>query len=125
MIIGIGIDVVEIIRIKQPLESESKRFLTRIFTESEINYSRKGKDSIQKYAARFAAKEATMKALGTGWAKGISWRDIEVVSKPEEPPRITLGGKALEIFEEMGAKKIHLSLSHQKMFASALVIIES
>ena len=125
MIKGIGIDVVEINRVKQALERGKEHFLSRVYTKQEIDYCKTGKDSIQRYAVRFAAKEAAMKALGTGWARGICWQDIEIIPGKEGAPQLTLKGKSLEMFEQIGAKKIHVSLSHHKMFASALVIIES
>lgn len=125
MIKGVGIDFVEIERVRKALESGKEHFLSRVFTLQEIEYCQKGKDAFQKYAARFAAKEATMKALGTGWGKGVNWKDIEVVSDREGVPQLVLRGKSQEIFEKIGARTVHISLTHHKTLASAIVIIES
>lgn len=125
MIKGIGIDIVSVERIQEAVDRGKDHFLSRVFTEQEIDYCEKGRSAAQKYAARFAAKEAAMKALGTGWAKGVRWKDIEIISDQQGAPRLILKGESLSIFKEMGAKTVHVSLSHHKEFGAAVVVIES
>ncbi len=125
MIIAIGIDIVEISRIEETMARQGERFLKRVFTLSERGYCDGRSSRIASYAARFAAKEAVMKALGTGWDKGISWQDIEVIRGESGPPSIHLAGLALERFHSVGGKRIHLSLSHSRDTAIAQVIFET
>jgi holo-[acyl-carrier protein] synthase len=125
MIKGIGIDIVSVARIQEALDRGKNHFLSRVFTAQEIDYCKKGKDAVQKYAARFAAKEAAMKALGTGWAKGVHWKDIEIISDRKGAPQLVLKRGSLAIFQEMGARTLHVSLSHHKEFAAAVVVLES
>jgi holo-[acyl-carrier protein] synthase len=124
MIIGIGIDVVEIERIEGIMARRGERFAGRVFTSAEISYCESLGSKWASYAARFAAKEATMKALGTGWALGIRFREIEVIRSDQGAPSITLCGFALERFAALGATLIHLSLSHSRQFAIAQVVLE-
>ncbi|HXG66979.1 MAG TPA: holo-ACP synthase, partial [Blastocatellia bacterium] len=121
MIIAIGIDIVDISRLEESFERSGDLFRDRVFTEAEIAYCERRARRSASYAARFAAKEATMKALGTGWAEGVGWRDIEVVSQENGKPTLKLSGRALELFQKMGAWKAHLTLSHSNDLAIAQV----
>ena len=125
MIVGTGIDIAEVPRIGESIARFGDRFLRRIFTEEEIRYCGSKANRIERYAARFAAKEASMKALGTGWSRGIRWRDIEVFRQPGGRPTIRFHGKAAEFFTRLGAKNVALSLSHTADQAIASVILES
>ena len=124
MIIGIGTDIAEVPRLRQAIERHGERFLQRVFTEREMAYCQSHRNSEERFAARFAAKEAMMKALGTGWRRGITWRDIEVSNAQGGKPNIQLTGKALEIFHSLGGACIYLSLTHTDNYALAQVIIE-
>jgi holo-[acyl-carrier protein] synthase len=125
MIIGIGVDIVEIRRLRQTLERQADRFLKRVFTTAEQEYCRAHRDPIPHFAARFAAKEAAFKALGTGWAKGVSWLDVEVHRCAGEAPTLTLHGHAGEHGLKLGLRKTHLSLSHSDQAAIAVVVLEN
>ena len=125
MIVGTGIDIVHISRIEGALGRLGLRFRDRIFTEGEIRYCESKGSRYESYAARFAAKEAAMKALGTGWSSGVGWREIEVVSGETGPPAIRLTGHALKRFEEIGASTIHVSISHSIDLAIAHVLLET
>jgi holo-[acyl-carrier protein] synthase len=124
MIIGTGIDIAEVPRIRQALERFGGRFIQRIFTAGEIRYCDSKANRAERYAARFAAKEAAMKALGTGWNHGVRWRDCEVARKPGGRPTMNFHGKAGEIAGRLGVKHIALSLSHTAEQAIAQVILE-
>lgn len=124
MIIGIGTDIFEIKRMKKRIEKEPS-FLQGFFTEKEISYCDKFKFKEQNYAARFAAKEAFMKALGTGYNDGISFKEIEISNTISGKPEITLAGKTLEIAKKYGVSNIYVSLSHSKKYALAFVILSS
>jgi holo-[acyl-carrier protein] synthase len=115
----------EITRVGEAIKRHGRSFLERIFTLSEIAYCERHRDAVERYAARFAAKEATMKALGTGWGRGVRWRDIEVARKPGGRPTIVLHGVAREHAERMGARNISLSITHSGNFALAEVILEN
>jgi holo-[acyl-carrier protein] synthase len=125
MIVGTGIDIAEVLRIRQAIERFGERFLHRIFTEGEIRYCDSKANRAERYAARFAAKEAAMKALGTGWNHGVRWRDCEVARMPGGRPTIAFHGKAAEFAAKLGAKNAALSLSHTAEQAIAQVILES
>lgn len=125
MIVSIGIDIVEISRIEEKLSQGNTRFLNRVFTVGEIEYCEKRAAKFASYAARFAAKEATMKALGTGWGEGISWKEIEVTNDEAGKPDLNITGRALEKFQQSGARIAHVSLSHSKDSAIAQVIFEA
>lgn len=125
MIVSIGIDIVEIPRIEEKLSQGNTRFLNRVFTVSEIEYCEKRAGKFASYAARFAAKEAVMKALGTGWGDGVGWKEIEVINEENGRPQVNLNGRALEKFNQLGARRAHLSLSHSKDLAIAQVIFEA
>ena len=125
MIVGTGIDITEVPRIAEVIERHGVRFLRRIFTEGEIEYCDSKANRMERYAARFAAKEAAMKALGTGWNRGVRWRDVEVCREPGGRPTIQFHGKAAEFAVKLGAKHTALSLSHTAQQAIAQVILES
>ena len=125
-IIGIGIDLIEVPRIRQALSrpKTGERFKARVFTDGEIAYcERRRVTSAQSYAARFAAKEATMKALGRGFGGGLGWREIEVV-RGRGAPRLILSGAAQRLAVERGIERLHLSLTHTAEQAIAYVIAE-
>ena len=125
MIVGTGIDIAEVPRIREAIARHGQRFLNRIFTEGEIQYCESKANRVERYAARFAAKEAGMKAIGTGWNHGVRWRDIEVARKPGGRPTLLLHGKAAEFAARLGATNIALSLTHTAQQAMAQVILES
>jgi holo-[acyl-carrier protein] synthase len=124
MIVGTGIDITEVPRIAESIQRFGDRFLRRIFTEGEVRYCESKANRVERYAARFAAKEAAMKALGTGWSHGVTWRDVEVCRMPGGRPTIAFHGKAAEFAAKLGAAHIALSLSHTKEYAIAQVILE-
>ena len=124
MIVGTGIDIAEVPRIREVIARHGERFLKRIFTEGEIQYCESKANRVERYAARFAAKEAGMKAIGTGWNHGVRWRDIEVARKPGGRPTLLLHGKAAEFAAKLGATNIALSLTHTAEQAFAQVILE-
>lgn len=124
MIVGMGVDMAEVARVREAMERHGERFLQRIFTPGEIAYCRRFKDSHERFAARFAAKEAAMKALGTGWRRGVSWKDFEVSNLPSGKPCLRLSGRALEICQSLGGSRISISLTHTDAYALAQVIIE-
>jgi holo-[acyl-carrier protein] synthase len=124
MIIGIGIDVIENARIRDSLERFGERFLSRIYTEAEKEYCNKSAYPEIHFAARFAAKEAAFKALGTGWSGGVKWKDIEVERLPSGKPELHLHGEALAIATEMHALRFHVSLTHDRSISCAVVIFE-
>lgn len=125
MILGIGTDIVECLRIAKMIERHGELFISRVYTEHEIEYCSARKAATQHYAGRWAAKEAVLKALGTGWVRGIGWRDIEVHHAPGGAPLVRLRGGARDMFELTGAARIHLSISHCRSHATAYAIAES
>jgi holo-[acyl-carrier protein] synthase len=125
MIVGTGIDIAEVPRIEASIARFGGRFLRRIFTEAEIRYCESKANRVERYAARFAAKEAAMKAIGTGWNHGVAWRDVEVCRQPGGRPTIEFHGKAAEFAAKLGAVHVALSLSHTAEYAIAQVILES
>ena len=125
MIVGTGIDIAEVPRIAESIARFGQRFLNRVFTESEIKYCDSKANRAERYAARFAAKEAAMKALGTGWSRGVRWRDIEVRRQPGGRPTLAFHGVAAEFAARLGTKNIALSLTHTEDQAFAQVILES
>lgn len=125
MIVGTGIDIAEVGRIRETIERHGERFLKRVFTEGEIQYCESKANRVERYAARFAAKEAGMKAIGTGWNHGVRWRDIEVARKPGGRPTLLLHGKAAEFAAKLGTTNIALSLTHTAEQAMAQVILET
>lgn len=125
MILGIGTDLIEIERVQQSLDRFGKRFMQKVFTKGEIAYCQRKKHAAESFAARFAAKEAAAKALGTGISRGISWQEIEVRREPGERPTLHLSGRAAERAEAMGVNHLHLSLTHSRDVAMAVVIAEN
>src|SRR6266478_6552437 len=125
MIVGSGIDIAEVPRIAQAIVRFGERFVRRVFTDGEIRYCDSKAKRVERYAARFAAKEAAMKALGTGWSRGVRWRDCEVTRLPGGRPTIMFHGKAGEIAAQLGVKNSALSISHTADQAFAQVILES
>ncbi|GAB5403062.1 MAG: holo-ACP synthase [Aureliella sp.] len=118
-VIGIGTDIIECDRIEQMIEKHGDTFLKRVYTSDEISYCAGRKAANQHYAGRWAAKEAVLKALGTGWAHGIQWTDVEVVNQIGGKPEIVLAGVASKISHEMGIKQMMISISHCKGYATA------
>jgi len=125
MIVGLGLDIAEIDRIEAAIARHGAPFLERLFTPREVAYCESHKGKYERYAARFAAKEAAMKALGTGWSRGVRWRDIEVTREPSGKPTLRLEGVAAEIAKRMGVRNISLSITHSGNLALAEVIFES
>lgn len=124
MILGTGIDLAEVGRIRKAVERHGGRFVERIYTRREIAYVESKASAFERYAARFAAKEAAMKALGTGWRRGVRWQDFEVVNQPGGRPTMVLHGKAAEIAQELGVRCVALSLTHTAEAGMAFVILE-
>ncbi len=118
-VFGIGTDIVECSRIADMIEKHDVLFIDRVYTPLEIDYCSQRKSFIQHYAGRWAAKEAILKALGTGWAKGVSWTDIEIHNEVGGQPRVRLAGGAREICEEKGIIEILISISHCQAYATA------
>ena len=124
MIVGTGVDIAEVPRIAAAIERFGNRFVKRIFTDNEIRYCESKANKAERYAARFAAKEAALKAIGTGWRGGISWCDVEVTRQPGGRPTLAFHGVAAGIAAKLGMKRAHLSLSHTVDHAIAYVILE-
>jgi holo-[acyl-carrier protein] synthase len=124
MIVGIGVDVVHIPRIRGAIERWQDRFLGRVFTPEELAYARRRRDPAEHLAVRFAAKEATLKALGTGLAMGARWREVEVRRARGEPPRMALSGRTAALGAARGARVLHVSLTHDGDYAVAQVLAE-
>lgn len=125
MIVGTGIDIAEVPRIAESIKRFGERFIRRVFTDGEIRYCDSKANRFERYAARFAAKEAAMKALGTGWNHGVRWRDVEVAREPGRRPTIKFHGKAAAFAARLNTKNISLSISHTPEQAIASVILES
>ncbi len=124
MIVGTGVDIAEVPRIRAAIERFGERFLRRVFTPEEVRYCVGKSNAAERLAARFAAKEAGMKAIGTGLRHGITWHDFEVVRLPGQRPNLKFSGKAAEFAARLGCKRTHLSLSHTAEQAIAHVILE-
>ena len=121
-VIGIGTDIIEVARIGDMIEKHDEIFLRRVFTTGEIEYCAARKSAMQHYAGRWAAKEAGLKALGTGWSKGIQWTELEVENQMGGKPDLKIHGAAATIAEEMGIREMQISISHCRSFAVAYVI---
>ena len=121
-IIGIGTDVVEVLRIAHMIERHGELFMTRVYTPLEIDYCNARKSATQHFAGRWAAKEAILKALGTGWARGISWTDMEVRNDAAGRPSVRLGGGAREVCEKLGIGEVMITISHCRSHATAFAI---
>jgi holo-[acyl-carrier protein] synthase len=124
LIVGLGLDIAEVDRIEAAIVRHGAPFLERLFTPNEVSYCEKHKNKFERYAARFAAKEAAMKALGTGWSRGVRWRDIEIVREPSGKPTLRLEGVARQIADRLGVKNISVSITHSGNLALAQVIFE-
>ena len=124
MIAGIGVDLVHVPRIRQAIERWQERFLERVFTAEEIAYARRRRDPAEHLAARFAAKEAALKALGTGLSMGVRWREVEVRRARGEPPRLALSGRTAALGAARGVRVFHVSLTHDGEYALAQVLAE-
>ena len=124
MIVGSGVDLCEVQRIKDAIARYGRRFVDRIYTDREIAYAQSKANLYERYAARFAAKEAGMKALGTGWRGGVAWRDFEVTNLPSGRPTLQFHGKAAEYAKKLGVENISLSMTHTSVQAMAIVILE-
>jgi holo-[acyl-carrier protein] synthase len=125
MIVGTGVDIAETVRIDQVLHRHGERFAGRVFTPEEIAYCDKFKNRAERYAARFAAKEAAFKALGTGWGNGVRWLDVEVIHQPSGKPELVLRGRAEELARELRVTRTSVSISHADHYVVAQVIFES
>jgi len=123
MILGVGLDLLSIPRLEAALKRHPA-LKERVFTEAERHACERKSAPQGSYAARFAAKEAAMKALGTGWGKGVGWQDVEVIGGMGKPPGIAFHGAAARRFKAMGGTKAHVSLTHEKEMAAAVVILE-
>jgi holo-[acyl-carrier protein] synthase len=124
MIVGTGIDVTEVPRVAAAIERFGERFLRRVYTPREIAYCQSKKNALERFAARFAAKEAAMKAIGTGLRQGVTWHDVEVGHEHGGRPTILFTGRAAEFARRLGTKRVHLSLTHTEQTAIASVILE-
>jgi holo-[acyl-carrier-protein] synthase len=124
MILGTGIDIVEVDRIRDLIKRYGDRFLMRIFSVSEIGPIHEKVITEQYVAGRFAAKESILKMLGTGWSEGISWQDMEIQTGAHGQPEVILQGKALDLAQEAGIEKVHLSISHTEHYAVAFAVGE-
>ena len=125
MVVGLGLDIAEIDRIEAAIVRHGAHILERLFTPGEVAYCESYKNRFERYAGRFAAKEAAMKALGTGWRHGVRWRDIEVTREPSGKPTLRLEGVARGFADRLGVKNISMTITHSGNFALAQVIFES
>ena len=125
MIVGMGVDIAEVERIQAAIEKRGAAFLKRIYTPKEAAYCERFKNKYERFAGRFAVKEAAMKALGTGWQHGVRWVDLEVVREKSGRPTLAISGEAGKIAARLGVKNIAVSITHTAEQALALVIFES
>lgn len=121
-IVGLGTDIVEVVRIGQMIEKHGETFLRRVYTDREISYCSERKEYLQHYAGRWAAKEAAMKSLGTGWSRGVGWTDLEVSSDASGAPILQIHGGAKEMTGQLGISRILISISHCRAYATATAI---
>ena len=124
MIVGTGVDLAEVPRIRASIERFGARFVERIYTAAEIAYVERKANRFERYAARFAAKEAGMKAIGTGWKRGVTWHDFEVANLPSGKPMLRLRGVAAEVAARLNVRNVALSLTHTAEYGMAHVILE-
>jgi holo-[acyl-carrier protein] synthase len=124
MLIGTGVDLIEVERIAHSIERFGERFLRRVYTDHEIAYCSRKRDSAESFAARFAAKEAAAKALGTGISRGVAWNEFQVARYPGGRPILELRGRAALLAAELGVRAISLSLTHTASLAMATVMME-
>ena len=125
MIVGTGVDLAEVDRIQRSIERYGEKFIKRIYTPGEIAYVERKANKFERYAARFAAKEAGMKAIGTGWRRGVTWQDFEVANLRTGKPTLLLHGVAARYAERLGVKNVALSITHTAALGMAHVILES
>jgi len=125
VIVGTGVDIVACDRIEELVEVHGDRFIGRVFTPEEAAYCRAQRRPREHFAARFAAKEAVLKALGTGWVQGISWRDVRVSRTEAGKPEVALVGGAAQVADKIGADRVHVSVSHCEAYAVAMAVAES
>lgn len=125
MIVGTGVDLAEVSRIRAAIERHGLRFVQRVYTPAEIAYVERKANKYERYAARFAAKEAGMKAIGTGWRHGVRWKDFEVSNLPSGRPTLRLHGVAAQVAQRLNVQNISLSLTHTAETAMAHVILEN
>jgi holo-[acyl-carrier protein] synthase len=125
MIVGTGVDLAEVARIEKSIGRFGDKFVKRIYTPAEIAYVERKANRYERYAARFAAKEAGMKAIGTGWRRGVTWQDFEVANLPSGKPTLRLHGAAARFAEMLGVKNIALSITHTTELGMAHVILEN
>jgi holo-[acyl-carrier protein] synthase len=125
MIVGTGVDLAEVPRIRASIERFGARFIDRIYTPAEIAYVERKANRWERYAARFAAKEAGMKAIGTGWRHGVRWRDFEVANLPSGKPTLRLHGVAARVAAKLGVRNVSLSITHTAELGMAHVILEA
>ena len=121
-IVAHGIDLVDCQRIEQMVQRHGERFTKRVFTAAEQAYARKNKNEVEKLAGRFAAKEAVLKLVGTGWRGKIAWTDIEIINNPAGQPEVTLSGEVKKIAEQLGIKHLSVSITHTANFAIASAV---
>jgi holo-[acyl-carrier protein] synthase len=124
MIVGTGVDLAEVSRVRHMVERFGPRFVERIYTPAEIAYAERKANRFERFAARFAAKEAGMKAVGTGWRHGVTWQDFEVTNLRSGKPTLLLHGVAARVAEKLGVRNISLSLTHTAEYGMAHVILE-
>jgi len=124
MIVGLGVDIAEVDRVRGAIDRQGERFLKRLYTAKERAYCEQFKNKYERYAGRFAVKEATMKALGTGWSRGVRWVDIEVVREMSGKPTLELKGEARKIADKLGVKHIAVTITHTASQAMAMVVFE-
>jgi holo-[acyl-carrier protein] synthase len=122
LLIGIGTDIIECVRIAKMIEKHGETFLGRVYTAREIQYCSTRRAATQHYAGRWAAKEAVLKVLGTGWAKGIQWTDIEIVNEVSGAPKIRLANRAAEIALNLRIREVQISISHCRAYATAFAV---
>lgn len=125
MIVGTGVDIAETARLEQALARHGERFAKRLYTPGEIAYCERFKNKAERYAARFAAKEAAFKALGTGWGEGVRWLDVEITHQPSGKPELVLTGRAAQLARQLGVTHTAVSISHSDRYVVAQVIFES
>ena len=121
-IVAHGIDLVDCPRIEQMIQRHGERFIKRVFTAAEQAYAKKNKNEVEKLAGRFAAKEAVLKLMGTGWRGKIAWTDVEVINNSRGQPEVTLGGEVEKIADKLGIKHISISITHTANFAIASAV---
>lgn len=121
-IVGLGTDIVECVRIRKMIEDHGELFLQRVYTDKEIRYCQSRRHAAEHFAGRWAAKEAVLKALGTGWRRGISWRDVEIRNDPSGQPKVAVRGEAKEIAKKMRLQDVLITISHCRTFATAYAV---